>query len=1050
MSIDVIPDIDLDNSALPLLEKPNLDEIQQQIVDHKQGALLVTGAAGSGKTTVLAEAIVEKIISGVKSDQIIIFCFSRDAARTMRKYLARRLPGYSIPHVSTFHSFTHSLMQSAYNQGLVVENYSFSPLRLLSGPEQEVAISELIRGTIEDNSIQWPSGLKTALLTQGFVRQVRNLLARMRALGMDPEQLIETGVNYENENWVALGHFAEMYLDNLDASETTDYGEIIHRANLLLLRLKDLSELNINYSHFFVDEYQDIDPAQNRLLKSLVKPNKFLLAVGDKEQSIYQFRGSDYLAIDRFKEDFENSSILQLINNHRLKNDIDIKINTFDSTNAQSFHIANEINRYKLENLDVKWSDILVVVRNTNSINYLIRALTSFAIPLNVETDDIPLAKEPAARVLLDTLNIAGQLAAGNDSPANSEVIRDLLKGPMISAPPFELRELARMLRKNAKNNNEQLLGTDQAIYQAVLNPKYLSEIPSDISQSVRRLGAIIHSAKDLIQNKTRIEVVLWNVWSAQISDKNKQLFNSVDSEHSWSKKLQENSFRGGIEGRKADADLDSVLALFDAAARDDERTLGTRGVLNFLSDLGMQNFQAETLAQKPMEDERVQIVTAHKSKGLEAKFVIIPDVQADIWPSARLRNNLLEVERLGYENVVRSPSRSEIIAEDIRLFWVARSRAKEKLLVSAIKSDFSDLGEPSPLLYKLFGKEIIHVFGFPKKPLSLNAIVAHIRKLSQKNGLTPEFVQALAKRLNKISVANDAFGRKVSFAADPSNWWATESVAKSPVAIAEENKPVILSGSGLATLRDCSLKWFLEKKAGANLGRQNSASIGSIIHALAHGLANGEIANSYGALKDNLDQVWPQLAYEADWIAERDYLEALETITNLLQWHDSRIDTKIVGSEVHFSFEQEVGEDSKVKLSGYIDRVEQDILDEKNIHIIDFKTGKYALPKKAVEIDPQLGVYRLAIQNKSLEIKLADDAQDSSAELVYLKHKSRNSIKSYPNLPIPESKILEVLKDAYEKVKNEEFSATISELCRTCKFIRMCPAHSEGKPVID
>lgn len=160
----------------------------------------------------------------------------------------------------------------------------------------------------------------------------------------------------------------------------------------------------------------------------------------------------------------------------------------------------------------------------------------------------------------------------------------------------------------------------------------------------------------------------MWNIWNLEINEQNTKLFDVEKTTYKWSKTLRENALRGGIEGRKADKDLDSILALFDAASRDDERTLGTRGVLNFLSDLGMQAFQAETLAQKPIEDDRVQIVTAHKSKGLQAKFVLIPDVQADIWPSSRLRNNLLEVERLGYETVVRSPSRNEIIAEDIRL----------------------------------------------------------------------------------------------------------------------------------------------------------------------------------------------------------------------------------------------------------------------------------------------------------------------------------------------------------------------------------------------
>jgi hypothetical protein len=66
---------------------------------------------------------------------------------------------------------------------------------------------------------------------------------------MDPEQLIETGFKHDNENWIALGHFAEMYLDNLDASETTDYGELVHRVNLLLIRLKSLEEIGIKYEN---------------------------------------------------------------------------------------------------------------------------------------------------------------------------------------------------------------------------------------------------------------------------------------------------------------------------------------------------------------------------------------------------------------------------------------------------------------------------------------------------------------------------------------------------------------------------------------------------------------------------------------------------------------------------------------------------------------------------------------------------------------------------------------------------------------------------------
>lgn len=152
--------------------------------------------------------------------------------------------------------------------------------------------------------------------------------------------------------------------------------------------------------------------------------------MGNKSQSIYQFRGADYEAIDRFDKDFGNSKHIELSTNHRQVQAIDLRVNTYESTNSQSFHIANEIRRFKQENPGSKWSDALIIVRNSNSIKIINRALTNFAIPVSVQADDLPLSQDPAARVILDCLNISGQLALGNIEPSNSEVIRDLLKVP--------------------------------------------------------------------------------------------------------------------------------------------------------------------------------------------------------------------------------------------------------------------------------------------------------------------------------------------------------------------------------------------------------------------------------------------------------------------------------------------------------------------------------------------------------------------------------------------------------------------------------------------
>ena len=92
-------------------------------------------------------------------------------------------------------------------------------------------------------------------------------------------------------------------------------------------------------------------------------------------------------------------------------------------------------------------------------------------------------------------------------------------------------------------------------------------------------------------------------------------------------------------------------------------------------------------------------------------------------------------------------------------------------------------------------------------------------------------------------------------------------------------------------------MKWFLEKKAGANIPRQNAASIGSIVHALAQGLSNSEINPNFEALKEKLDQIWPQLSFDAPWLGTRFYNETLEVVMNLLSWHLKRTSRTVVGS---------------------------------------------------------------------------------------------------------------------------------------------------------
>src|SRR5689334_18009221 len=143
-------------------EIPTLDEHQQQVVDHSGGPLLVLAGPGTGKTTTLVEAIVRRIDEGAHPDSILALTFSRKAAEQLRDRVAARVGRTMSASIgSTFHSFAYGLIRAKVPADLYE-----GPLRLLSAPEQDVVLQELLTDAPE--SIRWPDSLKHAVGTRGF------------------------------------------------------------------------------------------------------------------------------------------------------------------------------------------------------------------------------------------------------------------------------------------------------------------------------------------------------------------------------------------------------------------------------------------------------------------------------------------------------------------------------------------------------------------------------------------------------------------------------------------------------------------------------------------------------------------------------------------------------------------------------------------------------------------------------------------------------------------------------------------------------------------
>ncbi|MEY4493279.1 MAG: hypothetical protein RL355_628, partial [Actinomycetota bacterium] len=187
-----------------------LDQDQQKVVNHRQGALRVLAGPGTGKTTTLVEAMAARLTGpdALTPDQVLGLTFGRRAALDWRDRVTAKVGGGQVPAISTFHSFCYALVRQFQSS----EDY-LSPFRLLSGPEQEARSRQLFSNSIADGNLTWPQELMPAVGTRGLAEEVRAVMSRTRSHMMEPSDLVKLGKQSNKETWQAIGKFMDEYLD---------------------------------------------------------------------------------------------------------------------------------------------------------------------------------------------------------------------------------------------------------------------------------------------------------------------------------------------------------------------------------------------------------------------------------------------------------------------------------------------------------------------------------------------------------------------------------------------------------------------------------------------------------------------------------------------------------------------------------------------------------------------------------------------------------------------------------------------------------------------
>ena len=939
-----------------------LNPQQVEAVKEIERPLLIIAGAGSGKTMTVASKIAYLIETGLNPESILALTFNQKAAEELKVRVTSLLNSSQDLYISTFHSFCKQVLQDNILSTKLNSNF-----KIITDTTQLVYLTKNINNfgiehlefnhepyTLAEEMKKFIARCKDEAVTPEDLQQYIQTHKKTPATNTTITTTTEEEAEEEEERQDELNNLEDM-LKIYQAYEAyklqnnmIDFGDMLYTVyNLLKNKPLILHKYQKKFKYIIVDEFQDTNYIQLQIVSLIAQKHGHLTVVGDDDQSIYKFRGAHLTNIAEFKKIFPNFIEKTLEQNYRSTKKIVTTANTLIQNSPQ-----RTLKNMFTNNPDGEKITIVETPNDTAQANYILTTTKQLLKKYSPQNIAILCRRRATAEPIIKDFRKQGIPFnfVGETGFFQEPIIKDITALLKISSNPLENNaEIIRVL--NRRNYDIKPVDICRFTHYADQNNLSLYETFEHINKidiDNLKFLTVKQTLQNILKDKTRLRPLelLHNLLFEQELYKYEIALKNTRNIHLI------NQFYEFVE---------EFNHIYPESSLED-----FTDYLSFASNFKIQ--------EEDPSRQAIVIATIHSVKGMQYPVVIIPDVNERKIPTTYQRDKFTIPKEL-LKGVQSEHEDKELhIQEERRLFYVALTRAEEKLVITYAKryGENKTDSKPSKFLQEINYQQNPEDIDFqqidPQQKTEETNIVEEIvttadnqlkTELLQQviaNLTTQRYTEAIENLLLFVKSNDKALDIQteiINKIKEP-DYSVLDALNKKPITVPVDH---VFSVSQFTSYQKCPRLYQYRHVMKIPERSRYYFDFGSTVHNIAEQLTRmqKEGQNVDVALADELlAKFWNSEGYKSKLDEQRDYAEAQEILKVFLE-EQSKSKSEIV--DIERWFETAIGE---VRIRGRIDRIDKD---EFGFTVIDYKTSKSVPSLNELKKDIQLLVYALAVR---------------------------------------------------------------------------------------